>query len=81
MLSTPIGAMVELIRTTNPVFLSWIEMILRERGIKFVVFDLHTSIAYGGALDAVPRRIMVHEDDVSMARRVLQEAGEGDEHG
>ena len=67
--------MVELIRTADPVLLSWLDMIFRERGIKIVVFDEHTSTVYGGALAMVPRRIMVDEDDLPAARRILAEAG------
>jgi hypothetical protein len=70
----PAGAMIELIRTTDPVLLSWLEMIFHERGIKAVIFDAYTSTVYGGALDAVSRRVMVAEEDVVRARAALAEA-------
>jgi hypothetical protein len=69
--------MVELIRTDNPVFLSWLRLVLAEAGIIAAVFDDHTSAAYGGALAAVPCRVMVAEDDLARARRVLAEAPDG----
>lgn len=79
--SVPAGAMVELIRTTDPVLLSWLEMTFRERGIKAIVFDAYTSTVYGGALDAVPRRVMVAADHLDRAQAALAEveaiAGDG----
>lgn len=74
----PAGAMVELIRTTDPVLLSWLEMTFRQRGIKFVVFDAYTSTVYGGALDAIPRRVVVCEEDLPAALSALAEAEAGD---
>ena len=66
--------MIELIRTADPVLVSWLDMIFRQRGIKMVVFDEHTSTVYGGALALVPRRIMVGEDDLPAAQRILRQA-------
>jgi hypothetical protein len=65
--------MIELIRTDDPVLLSWLEIRLAEIGIEVVVFDAHTSNAYAGALDSVSRRMMVAEDDLSRAMRVVAE--------
>ena len=66
--------MVELTRTDNPVLISWLEMRLADAGIKSFVLDAYTSSVYGGALAAVPRRVMVQEGDVERARRILAEA-------
>lgn len=63
--------MVELIRTADPVLLSWLEMIFRQRGIKIAVFDSHASTLYGGALAAVGRRVMVDRADWARAQAVL----------
>ena len=65
--------MIELIRTDDSVLLSWLEARLAEIGIEVVVFDGHTSSAYAGALDGVCRRMMVAEDDLSRALRVVAE--------
>ncbi len=66
--------MLELIRTDDLVFASWLESRLAGAGITAYVFDAYTSSLYGSALDAVQRRILVEEDDLFRARRVLQEA-------
>jgi hypothetical protein len=66
--------MIELIRTADPVLLSWLDMIFRQHGIKMVVFDTHTSTVYGGALSLVARRVMVDESDLEAARTLLRQA-------
>ena len=68
--------MIELTRSDDAVFVSWLEMRLGELGIKTVVLDAHTSSAYGGALAAVQRRIMVDEADLDRSRQVLAEAAD-----
>lgn len=68
--------MKELLRTNDPVLLTWLAALLRDEGIETVVFDTHTSILEGSA-NAIPRRMMVIDDDFEPARRVLIAAGEG----
>jgi hypothetical protein len=63
----------ELLRTNDPVTLSWIEALLREAGIGCVVLDAHTSILEG-SIGAIPRRLMVPEADWQRARDLLAEA-------
>jgi hypothetical protein len=70
--------MIELTRSGDAVFVSWLEMRLGELGIKTVVFDTHTSSVHGGALAAVQRRIMVDEADLDRSRHVLTPADNGD---
>ena len=70
--------MIELTRSGDAVFISWLEMRLGELGIETVVLDTHTSSVYGGALAAVQRRVMVDEADLARSRRVLAEAEGGD---
>lgn len=65
----------ELLRTTDPVRLSWLTALLADAGIDAVVLDTHTSILEG-SIGAIPRRLMVDDDDHAQARRVLREAGE-----
>lgn len=65
--------MVELLRTNNPVLISWITALMADSGIEIVVLDTHTSVLEGSAL-AIPRRIMVADEDFERARRVHAEA-------
>ncbi len=68
--------MKELVKTNNPVLLSWIQSLLRQEGIESFVFDLHMSVLEGSA-NAIPRRLMVIDDDYDTARETMTEAGEG----
>ena len=67
--------MVELLRSNDPVRLSWVMALLADAQIEAVVFDTHTSIIEG-SIGALPRRLMVLDDDLSRARHVLETAGE-----
>ena len=55
--------------------LSFLHALLRDAGIDCVLLDSHTSAVEGG-IGAIPRRLMVLDEDEPHARRVLQEAGE-----
>ena len=63
----------ELLRTNDPVTLSWIEALLREAGIDCVILDAHTSIVEG-SIGAIPRRVMVAEEDWERARDLIAAA-------
>jgi hypothetical protein len=65
--------MKELLRTNDPVLLSWAEAVLAGAGIGSIVLDLHTSILEG-SISAIPRRIMVDDTDHEAAHRLLAEA-------
>ena len=65
----------ELIRANDPVLLSWVVATLADEGIEAIVFDTHTSVLEG-SVAAIPRRVMVLEEDHSRARRILVDAGE-----
>jgi hypothetical protein len=65
----------ELLRTNDPVKLSWLQALLADAGIEAVVLDTHTSIIEG-SIGAIPRRLCVLAEDLERARRVLDEAGE-----
>ena len=69
--------MVELIRTNDAVFLSWLLARLSGEGIEAVVFDTHTSIMEG-SISAIQRRVMVIEQDLWRAKHILVEAEELD---
>jgi hypothetical protein len=68
--------MKELLRTNDPVFLSWIEAALAGAGIETVVFDQYTS-AVEGSIGALPRRLMVHDEDLEAARQILAASNAG----
>ncbi|MBP2228023.1 type III secretory pathway lipoprotein EscJ [Azospirillum agricola] len=55
--------------------LSWLTALLADAGIAAVVLDTHTSVLEG-SIGAIPRRLMVAEEDLVQALRVLREAGE-----
>ncbi len=70
-----INAMRELLRTNNPVRISWLTALLADAKIEAVVLDTHMSVLEGSA-SAIPRRLMVANDDYLRARRLLEGAGE-----
>ena len=64
------------VTTSNDlVRLSFLHALLRDAGIDCVLLDSHTSAVEGG-IGAIPRRLMVLDEDEPHARRVLREAGE-----
>jgi hypothetical protein len=58
--------MKELLRTNDPVRLSWLQALLRDAGIDSLVLDHHTSLVEG-SIGAIPRRLMVAERDYRRA--------------
>ena len=66
--------MVELLRTNDPVMLSWLTALLRDSGIEAIVLDTHMSV-FEGSIGAIPRRVMVIGSDLIRARMILDEAG------
>lgn len=68
----------EIIRTPDPVLVTAVEALLTSAGIAFVVADRHMS-ALEARIVAFPMRILVPEDEAEAARRLIEEAGFGDE--
>ncbi len=66
--------MIELLRSNDLVQLSFLSAVLRDGGIEPIVLDQHMSVLEGSAA-AIPRRLMVSDDDADAARRILKEAG------
>jgi hypothetical protein len=62
--------MEEILRTNDPVKLSYAEHLLSEAGIDYFVADRHIS-AIEGNIGIFPRRLMVRSDDVARARTAL----------
>jgi hypothetical protein len=63
----------EVLRSNDLVLLSFAGHTLSEAGIAHMIFDCHTS-AVEGSIGVLPRRLMVNEDDIEAARRVLRNA-------
>ncbi len=64
--------MKELFRTNDIVLISYLDHRLREAGIEVLVLDSHMSLVEG-SLGVLPRRIMVGDDDLAEATRILDE--------
>jgi hypothetical protein len=64
-------------KTTDPVRLSFLMVLLADAGIEAVVLDAHISAVEGG-IGIFPRRIAVVDEDERAARRVLEDAGEAE---
>jgi hypothetical protein len=65
----------ELLRTNDPVHLSWAMAILTQEGIECLVLDQHTSIVEG-SIGAIQRRLMVAKGDYRRARALITAPGE-----
>lgn len=68
-----VSAMRELVRTNDPILLSFIEVLLRDNGILAVIADTNMSVLEG-SIGVLPRRVMVREDELHRARRTMIEA-------
>lgn len=66
--------MIEIMRTVNPVDLSYAQALLKDAGIEPHVFDAHVS-ALEGSIGVFPRRLMVIDEDEAAARNILVQAG------
>jgi hypothetical protein len=63
----------EILKSNNPVVLSYATHVLEESGIAALVFDTHASIM-DGSMAMVPRRLMVADDDFNRAEKLLRDA-------
>ena len=63
----------EILRTNDPVLISYAQSLLKDVGIDSVVFDSHTSILEG-SIGAIPRRIMVIDEDADRALSILADS-------
>lgn len=63
-----------LIRSNDPVELSFAQSLLADAGIAAILLDQHTS-ALEGSIGAIPRRLCVADADFTAARDLLREAG------
>lgn len=70
--------MIELLRSNDPVLLSFAQALLSEAGIEHATFDQHMSVIEG-SIGILPRRLLVAHSHGDQARRILLEAGLGGE--
>ncbi|TYR31916.1 DUF2007 domain-containing protein [Mesorhizobium microcysteis] len=70
--------MIELMRTNDPVLISFVEALLRDAGVGYFVADQNMSVIEG-SIGILPRRVMVSQDELEEARRLLADAGIADE--
>ena len=68
--------MKELLRSNDPVLISYVSALLDEEGVGFSVVDTNMSVLEG-SIGALPRRVLVEEEQLARARRILTEAGIG----
>jgi hypothetical protein len=68
----------ELLRTNDAVLVSAIGALLDGASIPHMVLDQNMSVLEG-SLGILPRRVLVAENDVAAARRLLIDAGLGHE--
>jgi len=68
----------ELVRTNDVVLISAIESLLDGARIAHMVVDQNMSVLEG-SIGIFPRRILVGEDQIQVARRLLEDAGLGNE--
>ena len=66
--------MEELVRTNDPVVISFLVSLLEEAGIAHFVADGNMSVLEG-SLGMLPRRIMVDADCIHKARTIATDAG------
>lgn len=70
--------MEELLRTNDPVLLSFAEALLRDAGITAHVFDQNMSVLEG-SIGVLARRLLVPERDAERARQLMKDAGVAEE--
>ena len=66
--------MEELLRSNNIITLSFVQSLMRDAGIESIWTDRNTS-TLEGSIGAIPQRILVESDKLSLARRIIVDAG------
>jgi hypothetical protein len=72
--------MKELLRTNDMVLISWVRALLADGDIQAFELDTHMSILEGTA-NAIPRRVMVADENFDRACRLLDAAEVDHNHG
>ena len=63
--------MIEIMRTTNPVDVNYIQALLKDADIFVAIFDANISVVEG-SIGLFPKRVMISEEDINEAREVLR---------
>lgn len=64
--------MKELLRSTDPTIIAFASALLEGEDIEVFALDVHMSIL-DGSLGILPRRLMVRDEDLFIARAVLRD--------
>ena len=64
--------MKELLRSTDPTVIAFATALLEGEGLEVFDLDVHMSVL-DGSLGILPRRLMVRDADLFMARAVLRD--------
>ena len=70
--------MIEIVRTNDPVVLSFIEALMKDAGIACMIADQNMSIVEG-SIGILARRVLVDSEKVEQAKRIVRDAGIGAE--
>jgi len=65
--------MQEVLRTNDPILISYVRSLLMDAGIESVEFDSHIANLEGG-VSAIPCRLMVIDADVDRALSILADS-------
>jgi hypothetical protein len=65
---------IELLRSNDPVLISFVDALMKEAGIVHSVVDQNMSVMEG-TLGVLPRRVLVARDMLETARQLLIDAG------
>ena len=66
--------MKDVLKTDNPVTLSFAQSVLRDAGIESFVLDAGMASLYGGGVQFIRQRLAVADEDEARARRELDAA-------
>ena len=66
--------MKELLRTTDPITISFATALLQGEDIQVFAMDVHMSTLEGG-IGVLPRRLLVHPDDLPLAQQAMRDNG------
>lgn len=66
--------MKDVLKTADPVKLSFARSVLRDAGIESFVLDEGMASMYGGGIEFVKKRLSVIDEDAERAQRLIDEA-------
>ncbi|WP_323784823.1 DUF2007 domain-containing protein [Thalassovita sp.] len=66
--------MKQLLRTTDPTSIAFAKALLQGEGIDWFEMDVNMSVLEG-SIGILPRRLMVRDEDLSLAQGVLRDNG------